>query len=88
MNNARRKDIAAIIARLQAVQSEFESIRDDLQSVGEAEREAYDNMPESLQQSERGEASSAAADTLENAHSELDAIDLESMISELETAAE
>lgn len=88
MNNARRKDIAAIVSRLQAVQSEFESIRDDLQSVAEAEREAFDNMPESLQSSERGEACSAAADALENAHSEMEALDLESMISELETAAE
>ncbi len=40
--------------------STVESIRDD-------EQEAYDNMPESFQQGERGEASQAAIEALQSA---------------------
>lgn len=74
MNNDRRKRIGAVLGELQ-VQLEA------LQGLAEEEREAYDNMPEGLQQSERGEASSAAADALGSAVS-----DLESAIASLEEA--
>ena len=38
------------------------------------EREAFDNMPESLQQSEKGEATSEGLNTLDSALAALDAI--------------
>jgi len=60
MNHARRKDIEAARALL-------DEARGLLECVAEAEREAYDNMPEGLQSSERGEASEAAADALDEA---------------------
>lgn len=88
MNNARRKEITAIRARLEAVQAEFESIRDELESIKEAESEAFENMPESLQQSERGELAQAAVDALESAHGELDGVNLDDVLSYLDTASE
>jgi hypothetical protein len=46
-------------------------IETEIEEVAAEEREAYDNLPEGLQNGERGEAMSAAADALENAHSQV-----------------
>ena len=48
MNNTRRKAIAKIAERLEELKTDFELLRDE-------EQEAFDNMPESIQESERGE---------------------------------
>lgn len=48
MNKARRKAIEKIAEKLDELKSEFEGLRDE-------EQEAYDNMPEAFQESERGE---------------------------------
>lgn len=62
MNARRRKSITALIAELEDLQS-------TLDELAEEEREAYDNLPDSLQDSERGWSMSAAADCLEEAQS-------------------
>lgn len=49
MNNARRKAIAKIAEKLDDLKFEFEALKDE-------EQEAFDNMPEGIQSSERGEA--------------------------------
>ena len=54
MNKDRRKQIDEAGSVLQDALALIEQIRDD-------EQEAYDNMPESLQQSDRGIASDAAS---------------------------
>ena len=60
MNKDRRDRIAKIKEALEDLRGQIE----DLQSE---EQEAFDNMPESLQQSERGQASEAAAEALQSA---------------------
>ena len=60
MNNERRKIISAQIAVMEQALS-------NLQEVFDAEDEAFGNMPESLQQSERGETMSEGMVTIENA---------------------
>lgn len=60
MNNDRRRRIASICTQLDA-------IREERDALAEEEREAFDNMPESLQASERGQASEGAADALDTA---------------------
>lgn len=65
MNNERRKRIASALEQMEEVKSEIEQL-------AEEEREAYDNMPESLQESERGCAMEEAADNLDNAASSLE----------------
>jgi hypothetical protein len=65
MNDARRKAITEIAKKLEALRDEIVGLRDD-------EQDAYDNMPESLQNSDRGEASQAAVDSLESAESAVD----------------
>lgn len=64
MNNARRKIIAKIIGVLEEAIAELEPARDD-------EQEAYDNMPASLQDSERGGQAAEAANALDSACSDL-----------------
>jgi hypothetical protein len=76
MNKQRRKEIAALRARLEDIKSEIETLQ-------EAERDAFDNMPESLQASDKGQQSEAAADALSEA---VDAID--GAIMAMETAEE
>ena len=65
MNKARRKKLGEIIDQL-------EYLREDLDAVASEERECYDNLPESLQESDRGCAMEEAADELDDICGELD----------------
>lgn len=67
MNKERRKRIEDVIAKLQNLQEEVACIASD-------EREAFENLPEGLQYSERGEAMEENADNLESAYDSLDAV--------------
>ena len=53
MNKTRRRSIQQIIDHLTELKEHIDLLRDE-------EQEAYDNLPESLQESERGEAMSTA----------------------------
>lgn len=65
MNNIRRKLIKMELEKIETILSNLEYIKDD-------EEDAFDNMPESLQCSERGETSQDAIDSLDNAISSLE----------------
>lgn len=67
MNKQRRKDIEDVISKLEEIKSRIESIQEE-------EYEAYSSLPDSIQDSERGEAMSENADDLETASSDLDDI--------------
>ena len=73
MNNKRRKEIAKVIRQIESVVSDILA----------EEEEAFDNMPESLQYSERGDMSQEAQDNLSCAVDSL-----EEAISYLEDASE
>lgn len=60
MNKDRRKHLSEI-------QSKLAELRDMIDTVLEEEQEAFDNLPESLQESERGEAMQAAIEAMESA---------------------
>ena len=68
MNNSRRKRIDALIERIDDLMSDLDLIREE-------EQEAYDNLPESIQDSERGETMYNAIDNLESAASYLEDIE-------------
>jgi len=60
MNKARRKVLARITTQL-------ESLKEELQlDVIDAEQEAFDNLPESFQEGEKGERMQEIIDTLED----------------------
>lgn len=65
MNNKRR-------ALLIHIQNEIEELKSLLSSVREEEQESFDNMPESFQDSERGQNSMSAIDYLDSAADSLD----------------
>jgi hypothetical protein len=60
MNNQRRKALAKLIKQLEESTSYLQSILDE-------EQDSFDNMPDSLQYSEKGERIEEAIDTMENA---------------------
>ena len=67
MNKARRKMLQGII-------DELDAQREQLEAVQEGEQEAYDNLPDSIQDTERGETMSENASDLEQAASDLEDI--------------
>lgn len=65
MNNQRRKalrEAAELLERAQSLADEAAQIVGD---VCDEERDAFDNLPESLQQAERGEAMQSAISLME-----------------------
>jgi len=65
LNKARRKQLAEITEQLQ-------ELRERIELLQEEEKDRYDNLPESLQQGERGQAMEQAAEQMGTA---LDSID-------------
>ncbi len=75
MNEARRKIIAASLSKIEDAINALTEVRDE-------EQDSFDNMPEGLQQGEKGEAMesaiealSSAVDNLESAKGDLEGIE-------------
>lgn len=60
MNKARRKRISKILEQLEGLSVEIEEVMNE-------EQEAYDNLPESIQYSERGENMEGYISSLDDA---------------------
>jgi len=67
MNKQRRKSITDILVQVEELKSQIESLLDE-------EQESFDNMPESLQGSERGEACETAINALQEAVDSADCV--------------
>ena len=67
MNKDRRK-------RVQEVVDLLEQAKETLSALAEEEQEAFENLPESLQDTDNGEAMTEAAETLESAESDVDEV--------------
>ena len=76
MNKIRRKELANIVTMLEQLEALREEIREQLAAVRDEEQEALDNMPESLQESEKGEQMQEYIDAMENVTGELDLLDI------------
>lgn len=78
MNTKRRNAIDSVINELI---EKFEEIKaeaiDQLSEIRDEEQEAYDNLPESLQESERGENMQNCIDALEYFMSDLENMEIE-----------
>lgn len=90
MNNDRRKSLEALTKGLDAIREEaaeamlgfagrLRDLHAELESLRDEEQETYDNMPESFQNGDKGQAAEAAASALDTAAGNLD-----SKISEVE----
>ena len=60
MNKDRRK-------RLNEIREQIENLAGELEEIQTEEQEYFDNMPESLQPGEKGDAAQAATDAIETA---------------------
>ena len=69
MNKTRRAALDVIVSRIEDVRSDLDALKDE-------EQDYYDNMPESLQGSEKGEQAEETVSTLEDVSNNLgDVID-------------
>lgn len=66
MNQAQRKQVAAWATKVSDARAMLEEFVAELEQMAADEREKFDNMPEGLQQAERGQAIEAAADALDS----------------------
>lgn len=64
MNRQRRERIVQLIAKLCDIRDELHDLRDE-------EQDSHDNLPDSLQEGERGQASQDAADMLDEVGDEV-----------------
>ncbi len=76
MNKDRRAAIAKLADELEGIRSQIEDLQNE-------EQEYYDNMPESFQSGDKGQAAEAAAEALSSA---VDSV--QDAISSLESAQE
>ena len=65
MNAQRRKAISKLIEQIEGIQQDIEMYKDE-------EEECYYNLPDSIQESERGEAMQDAISQLDDAYNSLD----------------
>lgn len=84
MNKLRRKELARIIEKLEALDSLRAEIQEELETVMDEEQEAFDNMPESLQESERGEQMQEYIDAMQYAMDDMENFDVESIMDQLQ----
>lgn len=73
MNKVRRKELARVVDLLDRARDLLETIRDE-------EQEAFDNLPESIQCSERGEAMEDYISTMEEMLDYLDTGELQEIV--------
>lgn len=68
MNKERRKKLEDLLGQLS-------TIKDEIEELKEAEQEAFDNLPDSLQQGERGQGMEGNVEILEDTVGSLEEID-------------
>ena len=79
MNKARRARLQEVIAKLEELDSLRCEAMELLSEVIDEEQEAYDNLPEPIQGSEKGEQMQEYIDSMQSVHDDLDCIDLSSL---------
>ena len=84
MNAKRRKSLRTICDYLHDFQAVKEKIEDDLTLVMEDEQVALDNMPESLQEADRGQTMFENIEDMHGVIDDLMNLDIEDLISRLE----
>ncbi len=67
MNKSRRKELTDLQTKFQELLGELETIKDD-------ESQSFEDMPENLQGSERGETTQETVDLLETLYDELESL--------------
>lgn len=88
MNAKRRKALGAIITKLEALESLRQEIQEQLEEIMDEEQDALDNMPESLQEAERGQQMQEYIDTMDGVSDELDCMNIDELTDQLREIVE
>lgn len=84
MNATRKKEVKAVISRIEKLKEEIASIVEAIEQLEAEEHMDFDDMSEAMQESDRGQAVQDAAARLNDAVSELGNVDLDYITSYLE----
>lgn len=88
MNRIRRKSLKAILGQMDELSTVLETVKEALQDVLNEEQEAYDNLPEGLQEADRGQQMQEYIETLEGVVDSLEELDIEDLYETVEEIAE
>lgn len=88
MNGIRRKSLRTILGQMDELSTVLETVKEALQDVLNEEQEAYDNLPEGLQESDRGQQMQEYIDALEGVVDSLGELDIEDLYGTIEEIAE
>ncbi|EQB33536.1 hypothetical protein [Sphingobium ummariense] len=88
MNKERRTRIEDARAKIADAEAALQAATEILEQVRDDEQAAYDNMPPSLQEGERGQKMQESIGALDEALSEIELVDFEPITGQLDTAAE
>jgi uncharacterized coiled-coil DUF342 family protein len=79
MNRETRKQLKQLQEKLTSINLEFEQFKEnleeimgDVESIREEEQDKYDNMPESIQQGEKGDTMQEGIDSLDDLYSQIE----------------
>ena len=86
MNKDRRKALGSLTEQLDTLKGKLNDIQQELEGLRDEEQEYYDNMPESFQMGDKGQAAEEAIGYLDEAATA--AGEAESQIDEVMTAIE
>ena len=86
MNNDRRARLNAIIKKIEDLDEAQKEIALGLEEIFDEENAAYDNLPESLQTSEKGQLMQCSCDALESAIDLIASLDLSDVVEYINTA--
>ena len=88
MNRIRRKSLRTILGQMDELSTVLETVKEALQDVLNEEQEAYDNLPEGLQESDRGQQMQEYIDAREGVVDSLGELDIEDLYGTIEEIAE
>lgn len=72
MNAKRRKALVALVGEAYDLRDKLDELKGQFEELRDEEEECYDNLPESLQDSERGERMQECIDFIDDLLNELD----------------
>ena len=88
MNRVRRKSLKDVLGKMDELSAVLENVKDAIQAVLDEGQEAYDNLPEGLQEAERGQQMQEYIEALEGVVDSLGDLDVEDLYSTIEEIAE
>lgn len=72
MNRERRNELNKAVGLINSARASIEEAKDIIDNCQSEEQDAFDNLPESMQEGDRGDAMQDNIDTMDEALSELD----------------